>query len=55
MRFETWPDRRILELDLNEDPAGFVGVPIRAAGVMIAGSRFAILTMEHVRAGTDHA
>lgn len=48
LRFETQPDRRILELALDEDPAGFVGVPVRARGVMVGQDRFAILAIEHV-------
>jgi hypothetical protein len=54
LRFKTWPDRRILELALAEDPAGFVGVPIRAEGEIIAG-RFAIRAMEHLRVEGDSA
>ena len=51
LRFETQPDRRILELALEEDPAGFVGVTVRAEGVIIEDSRFAILRMERIRDG----
>lgn len=50
MWFETQPDRRILELALDEDPAGFVGVPVRAKGVMVGRNRFAILAIEPIRA-----
>jgi hypothetical protein len=48
--FETQPDRRTLELALDEDPAGFVGMPVRAKGVMVGHNRFAILAIEHIRA-----
>lgn len=51
LRFETQPDRRIFEVALDEDPAGFVGVPVRAKGVMIGRNRFAILAIEHIRTG----
>jgi hypothetical protein len=36
---------------LDEDPAGFVGVPVRAKGVMVGRNRFAILAIEHIRTG----
>lgn len=47
--FETEPNRDVLELVLDEDPAGFVGVPVQAEGVMIEANRFLIITMRHLR------